>query len=171
LPIFFNAVSGSEEEMKTPMAMAIAVPAVLGVPMAFAQASVDHLTQGEMLQKAQQLEAKAAATGSASTKLAEYPNHYTMIAMREKDGGAEVHQNYADIFFVVKGKATLLTGGTVVDSRTTAPGETAGSAVKGGKETPLGEGDMVHIPAGTPHQLLVPEHGEFVYFVIKVKEQ
>ena len=127
--------------------------------------------EAKCLPKAQQLNERASKTGSASTKLAEYPNHYTMVAMRTKDGGAEIHEHYADFFFVLRGKATLMTGGTVVDAKTSAPGETKGSAVKDGTATSLGEGDMVHIPANVPHQLLLPDHGEFVYFVIKVKEQ
>jgi mannose-6-phosphate isomerase-like protein (cupin superfamily) len=134
-------------------------------------ASVDHLTQSQMLEKAQQLDQQASQTGSASAKLDQYPNHFTMIAMRKKDGGAEIHQQYADFFFVLRGKANLVTGGTVVDAKTASPGEIKGASVKDGTTTALGEGDMVHIPAGVPHQLLLPDHGEFVYFVIKVKEQ
>jgi len=30
---------------------------------------------------------------------------------------------------------------------------------------------VVHIPASVPHQILVPDGGTFVYFVIKVKEK
>src|ERR1700676_2639614 len=87
------------------------VIAAFALRMAGAQTpTVDHLTQNEMLEKAQALNAKAqAADGSASAKLNEYPNHYTMIALRHKNGGAEIHQDFSDLFFVVKGKATLLT--------------------------------------------------------------
>jgi mannose-6-phosphate isomerase-like protein (cupin superfamily) len=134
-------------------------------------ATVDHFTQGQLMEKAQQLEQKAEDGGSASAKLAEYPNHFTMIALRKRSGSAEVHQKYADFFFVVKGKATLVTGGTVVDPQTSGPGEIGGSSVSGGTRTQLAEGDVVHIPASVPHQLLLPEHGEFVYFVIKVQEK
>jgi len=81
--------------------------------------SVDHLTQSEILDRAQELEAKAKASeGSAAVKLNDYPNHYTMVSLRHKNGGAEVHENYSDLFFVVKGKATLLAGGEVQDSKT-----------------------------------------------------
>jgi quercetin dioxygenase-like cupin family protein len=58
----------------------------------------------------------------------------------------------------------------VVDAKTTAPGEIKGSSVQGGSPEQLKEGDVVHIPAGVPHQLLLPDGGSFVYFVIKVKE-
>ncbi|SRR6266567_1687225 len=137
--------------------------------MAGAQApTVDHLTQGEILAKAKAL---TETNGAASTKLKEYPNHYTMISLRHKNGGAEVHQEYSDVFFVVEGKATLLSGGEVENGKTVSPGEIRGGAVKNGTSTQLGQGDLVHIPAGVSHQLLVAEGDTFVYFVVKVKEK
>jgi mannose-6-phosphate isomerase-like protein (cupin superfamily) len=154
------------------IAWGVVVASVALASMATAQsATVDHFTQSQLMEKAQQLRQKAADGGSASAKLAEYPNHFTMIALRKKSGSAEVHEKYADFFFVVKGKATLVTGGTVVDPQTSGPGEIGGSSVSGGTRTQLAEGDVVHIPANVPHQLLLPEHGEFVYFVIKVQEK
>jgi mannose-6-phosphate isomerase-like protein (cupin superfamily) len=132
--------------------------------------SVDHLTQSEILEKAQTLETKT-KDGAAATKLNDYPNHYTMVSLRHKNGGAEVHENFSDLFFVVKGRATLLSGGEVQDAKNASPGEIRGTAVKNGSSTPLKEGDFVHIPAGVSHQLLVADGDTFVYFVVKVKER
>jgi mannose-6-phosphate isomerase-like protein (cupin superfamily) len=141
------------------------------LPSAGAQTvSVDHLSQSEILQQAQALEAKT-KDGAAAVKLNDYPNHYTMISLRHKNGGAEVHENYSDLFFVVKGKATLLSGGEVQDAKTASPGEIRGTAVKNGSSTALKEGDFVHIPAGVSHQLLIADGDTFVYFVVKVKEK
>lgn len=132
---------------------------------------MDHFTQAQLLQKAEALSAKAQGPeGAASAKIDEYPNHFTMISLRHKDGGAEIHENFADFFFVVQGQATLLTGGTVQDAKTNN-GETRGSAVLNGEKTQLGPGDVVHIPAGVPHQLQMQKGETFVYFVIKVKEK
>jgi mannose-6-phosphate isomerase-like protein (cupin superfamily) len=134
--------------------------------------SVDHLTQNDILEKAQALEAKAKGPeGSAAVKLSDYPNHYTMISLRHKNGGAEVHENFADLFFVVKGKATLLSAGEVQDAKTVSPGEIRGTSVRNGSSTALKEGDFVHIPAGVSHQLLVDNGDTFLYFVVKVKEK
>ena len=36
--------------------------------------------------------------------------------------------------------------------------------------TKLAAGDAVHIPANTPHQLLVENGKQFTYFVIKVQK-
>jgi mannose-6-phosphate isomerase-like protein (cupin superfamily) len=140
--------------------------------MASAQsASVDHYSQSQLLDKGKLLEQDATTNGSAGIKLAEYPNHYTMVTLRKKSGGAEIHQNFADIFLVIRGQATLVTGGTVVNPKIAKPGETQGTSVSDGTLTPLHEGDLVHIPAGVPHQLLLPPGGELVYFVVKIREQ
>lgn len=133
-------------------------------------APADHYSLTDLTRAADALRAKAAATGSASDTLATYPNHHTMLSYRTKDGAAEVHTRYADMFYIVRGKATLLTEGTLEGQHEESPGEWRGTAVTGGKTTVLKEGDVVHIPAGTPHQLLVAKGDELVYFVIKVKE-
>jgi mannose-6-phosphate isomerase-like protein (cupin superfamily) len=150
------------------MAMATCVP-----PMAAAQTLVaDRITQSQLVEQAQQLSAKAQGpSGTASAKLNEYPNHYTMIALRHKDGGAEIHENFADFFLVVQGHATLLTGGSVEDGKEVSPGEVRGTFVRNGTSMTLNPGDVVHIPATVPHQMLVPDGSTFIYFVIKVKEK
>jgi len=147
--------------------------AASAVPLAGAQTlTVDHFTQSQIIEKAQELNAKAQGPeGAASSKLNEYPNSFTMVALRGKNGGAEVHEEYADFFFVVRGSAKLLTGGTVQDGKSVSAGEIRGKSVLNGVETALNQGDIVHIPATVPHQLLLPEGGTFLYFVIKVKER
>jgi len=152
--------------------IAMSAIAVSLAPVVHAQAlKVDHFTPDQIVARAKELEPKAQGPDkAASTKLDEYPNHYTMVALRHKDGGAELHENFADIFYVVQGHATLVTGGNIVDAKTGPAGEVRGSAVNGGEHTMLSPGDVVHIPAGLSHQLLLKDD-TFVYFVIKVKEK
>ena len=45
-----------------------------------------------------------------------------------------------------------------------------GASVKGGTRQELKAGDVVHIPAGTPHQMLVAAGNTVTYFVVKVQE-
>ena len=94
-----------------------------------------------------------------------------MVAHRETTGSSEVHQHEADIFVVEEGEATILTGGKLVNSRTEKAGELRGSSVEGGERHILSAGDIIHIPAGTPHQLLIDKSKPFTYFVIKVTGQ
>lgn len=149
--------------------VAVLLGALLTAASAFA-APADHWSQGDLLKTVQGLKAKAATSGSASNTLTTYANHHTMLAYRNKDGAAEVHTQYADFFYVVRGQATLLTEGTVQNSKEENPGEIRGTGIDGATSTVLKKGDFVHIPAGTPHQLLIPKGKTFVYFVIKVKE-
>ena len=131
----------------------------------------DHWTTAELMERAKQLRAKAAAgDGSASETLEKYPHHYTMLAFRQSSGGGELHQNFADIFFILDGHATVVTGGALVDERTTAPGEIRGKSVDGGSRQDVKAGDVVHIPAGLPHQTLVSPGNSVTYFVVKVEE-
>jgi len=104
----------------------------------------------------------------ASERLASFPNHFAMMAHREGDGEAELHEKQADLFVVQSGEATLVFCGEVVSPKTTAPNEVRGPSIKGGERKALAAGDVVHIPAKVPHQLLVPAGKEFTYFVMKV---
>lgn len=142
------------------------------LPMHAQSASIpDVWTHAGLLAKSQELAAKAKSNnGAASIKLAAYPGHFTMLAYRSQSGGAEVHEHFADIFVIEKGNATLYTGGKVVDRQTKAPGEIVGSSLEGAASQALHVGDIVHIPAGTPHRLVLPKGGTLTYFVIKVKE-
>ena len=110
-------------------------------------------------------------TQFASKELERYSNHYSMLAQRESTGSSEVHEHEADIFVIESGAATILTGGKVVGPHTQKPGEIRGSSIEGGERHLLGPGDIVHIPAGVPHQLLIGRGQPFTYFVVKVTDQ
>jgi glc operon protein GlcG len=70
---------------------------------------------------------------------------------RNGPGQVEIHAKETDIFYVTDGEATIVTGGTMVGGRQTAPNQLRGSDVKGGEARHLGKGDVIVIPAGVPH--------------------
>jgi mannose-6-phosphate isomerase-like protein (cupin superfamily) len=113
------------------------------------------------------LSAKVDEHKFSSQQLDKWGNHYAMVAHREGDGVAELHETESDIFVVQSGTATLIVGGEMVDGKTTAPNEVRGASIKNGTEHKLGPGDIVHIPPKVPHQVLVGK-GKFTYFVVKV---
>lgn len=95
---------------------------------------------------------------------------YTVIALRRTaDGEAEIHSEWDDVIMVQEGGATLLHGGTVEGGRETAPGERRGGRIGGGTSQVLAPGDVVLVPAGTPHQVRVPAGGSVTYLVVKVR--
>jgi mannose-6-phosphate isomerase-like protein (cupin superfamily) len=102
-------------------------------------------------------------------RFADFANDTFMLAHREADGIPEWHENQADVFFVQSGTATLIVGGNLVGAETTEPHEKRNGKIEGGVRRRLGPGDVVRIPAKTPHQLLLDGAPEFTYFVVKVK--
>jgi mannose-6-phosphate isomerase-like protein (cupin superfamily) len=112
----------------------------------------------------------AKASGSSGGTLGDYKSHAIKLSVRTASGGAEIHAHYDDIFVVTQGKATLITGGTVVDAQTGGDGETKGSRIQDGTSQTITKSDIVHIPAGTPHQLFIVPGDIFSAIVVKVRE-
>ena len=108
--------------------------------------------------------------GNTSENLENYPGSITSLSARTASGGGELHQRWQDNFFVVSGEATEITGGHVVDPKETTPGEIRGTRVDGGESHVLRKGDVLHIAANTPHQMVLAPGATFVYYVIKVEE-
>lgn len=87
---------------------------------------------------------------------------------RDKAGVAEVHSKDADIIYVREGSATFVTGGTVVDAKETAPDEIRGTEIQGGETRTITKGDVLIVPAGTPHWFKeVP--APMTYYVVKAR--
>jgi mannose-6-phosphate isomerase-like protein (cupin superfamily) len=149
------------------MAMAMLGHASLGQE---AMPTPDQYSPADLTAMEKKLEQKADANGLATETLKQYASDYTMLAYRSKSGKAELHEKFADFYFVVGGEATLVSGGHIVNSATTAPGEVRGDSVQDGRETRLKKGDIVHIPANIPHQLVLAKGATFQYFIVKVQE-
>jgi quercetin dioxygenase-like cupin family protein len=104
------------------------------------------------------------AKGGPVLNTAEYK---IMAGHRDKGGIPEVHDADTDVFYIVDGEATFVTGGKVLDPKVESPGETRGSRIEGGKEWRLTKGDVMVIPRGVPHWFsTVPKMVD--YFVVKV---
>ncbi len=135
-----------------------------GEPSGFAHWSAAAL-QGYQEKLAARVDPKSK---SATERLGRFGNHFFMLGYREGNGEAELHEGQADIFVVESGAATLIVGGEIAEAKTSSPGELRGPSIHGGERVKLGVGDVVHIPANTPHQLLIEPGVKFAYFVMKV---
>ena len=69
----------------------------------------------------------------------------------KKPGKPAVHPGEAEYVIVVEGAGTMVSGGTLVDARTTNPNLVEGGRIEGGTSRALRKGDVFLIPAGTPH--------------------
>jgi mannose-6-phosphate isomerase-like protein (cupin superfamily) len=149
--------------------LALIIPAAAALLMTAAEpAGFVHWKAGELKGLGAKLATRMDAKKVAVEQLGNFGNHLMMVAHREGNGEAEVHDGKADIFIVQEGEATLVHGGEVVDPKTTAPGETRGPSIRGGEKIRLAPGDMVHIPVRVPHQLLLAPGAKFTYAVVKI---
>ena len=64
---------------------------------------------------------------------------------------ASVHEREAEMFYVVEGAGTLVTGGTLRDEKRTNAENLTGSAIEGGTPRRIVKGDWVMVPEKTPH--------------------
>ena len=94
-----------------------------------------------------------------------------MLSYRSRSGMAEAHENFADLFLVLEGRATMVSGGTLADAKTTSPGEIRGNSVQGGARQEMRAGDVLHVPAGLPHQILVADENSITSLVFKIPEK
>src|SRR6476660_5783882 len=74
-----------------------------------------------------------------------------VLAQRRGAGEVEVHQKTNHVFIIVEGEADFVTGGTLVGARDTAPDQRRAERVEGGATYHLTKGDVITIPARTPH--------------------
>jgi uncharacterized RmlC-like cupin family protein len=114
---------------------------------------------------------KAAKDGLASETLGSWGNHLLLKTRREASSGrAELHEKQADLIIVQSGHATIIVGGKILNGQTSAPNEIRGTSIEGGERQALKAGDVVHVPARTPHQV-VDTSQAFDYIVLKVDSQ
>lgn len=114
-------------------------------------------------------QALASKDGIAFKVLLTRPDGAEQLAVRVKSGQGEWHHDFADILIGLEGEAEVVTGGTLVNGKDTAPGEKRGDGVSDGKRQPFHAGDAIRIEPGVPHQMILKPGGSFRYFVVKVR--
>jgi len=110
---------------------------------------------------------KVAAAFAKGTGILETNNFKVQAGRREVAGEVELHDRDTDVFYIVEGSATFVTGGKAVQPRIIAPGETRAKEIEGGEAQTLAKGDIIVIPAGVPHWFK-EVRGPLLYYVVKV---
>lgn len=112
---------------------------------------------------------KVAAAFERGAVLFDNSDKYMVHAShRDKAGMVEVHEQDADIIYVLDGAATFVTGGEIVGGKPIGSGEIRGTDIKGGETRTISKGDVIIVPAGTPHWFKeVP--GPLNYYVVKAR--
>jgi uncharacterized protein GlcG (DUF336 family)/mannose-6-phosphate isomerase-like protein (cupin superfamily) len=162
IPIIVNGqviggigVSGaSSAQQDEDIAIAGAAAFANGVP----QLDVHHVQSGAVQ--------KAFLGGDTGNTLVTADEFRVNASRRETAGQAEVHARDTDIFYVLQGRATVVTGGEMIDAKDTGAGEMRGSGIRGGTSLQLAAGDVLTIPQGVPHWFKTV-NTPFRYFVVK----
>src|SRR4029453_8608314 len=75
-----------------------------------------------------------------------------VIANRGVQRGAEIHATTNHVFIIQDGEAEFVTGGKLINPKEEGSGQTRGTGIEGGVSHHLSKGDVITIPAKTPHQ-------------------
>lgn len=141
------------------IAILLAVAAAFGVGLAVPDASspVTYIPADQV--------AAAFAKGAVLIDGGHYMVH---ASRRDAEGQVEVHVKDADIIYMLEGSTTFVTGGEIVNPKTTAAGEIRGTDIRGGETRTLTKGDVMVVPKGTPHWFKAVS-GPVLYYVVKVR--
>lgn len=81
---------------------------------------------------------------TVSERILQLAPYNANLEYRASVGPAAVHETQAEIFYVIDGTATLVTGGKLV-------GETRARTIEGGESRTVAKGDFIIVPENTPH--------------------
>jgi mannose-6-phosphate isomerase-like protein (cupin superfamily) len=103
--------------------------------------------------------------------------HRAKTAGKDAPGGIE-HSQITEIYHVIEGNATLVTGGTMENLMEVPPDSptvtvlngpsTRGGSIQNGVSRKIGPGDVVIIPPNTPHWFSEITSDQIVYLVVRV---
>jgi len=112
--------------------------------------------------------AKVATTsaGLAVSTLPTGPNAIAVQVRREKSGEVEVHDGHEDILVGQVGRSTVVVG-TAKHMKQTTPGEWRGGVIAETRRYELAPGDILWVPSGLAHQMLLPAGKSFTYLALK----
>jgi len=73
------------------------------------------------------------------------------LEYRAAVANAAVHETEAELFYVIDGSATLVTGGKLTNESRTNAANLSGSGIEGGVSRRVAKGDFIMVPEGVPH--------------------
>ena len=111
---------------------------------------------------------KVTATMAKGGAIIEDPG-LRVLAQRRGTGEVEVHKKTNHVFIIVDGEATFITGGTLVGAKDTAPDQIRAASVQGGQVHHLTKGDVITIPANTPHWFKEIPTKTIAYYAVNIE--
>ena len=94
-----------------------------------------------------------------------------VLAQRREAGPVEYHDHTNHVFVIVEGEATLVVGGTMADPKRTAPDQMRAPSLDGGTIYHLSKGDVITIPAKTPHWFKEVSTKTVAYYAVNIESE
>jgi mannose-6-phosphate isomerase-like protein (cupin superfamily) len=94
-----------------------------------------------------------------------------VLANRREAGTVEYHEHTNHIFIIVDGEATFITGGTMVGAKRTSPEQMTAISIEGGEIFHLSKGDVITIPAKTPHWWREISTKTVAYYAVNIESK
>jgi mannose-6-phosphate isomerase-like protein (cupin superfamily) len=76
------------------------------------------------------------------------------LEYRPGTGPAALHEKDAELMVVLQGTGDIVTEGKLVDEKRVNANNLSGASIADGKSHPVVKGDMILIPANSPHQVI-----------------
>src|SRR5262249_15596775 len=103
--------------------------------------------------------------------LGNWKGHSVYLVLRAKTADAEFHKTEEDVYIGLRGKATFVIGGEMVDPKDMPRKQVRAGSIRGGTKRDLSAGDIVHVPRAIPHQLVIAPGERFLYWLFKIDEE
>jgi mannose-6-phosphate isomerase-like protein (cupin superfamily) len=94
-----------------------------------------------------------------------------VLAQRRQAGEVEYHDHTNHVFVMVEGEATLVVGGTMVNAKRTAPDQMRAPSLEGGTTYHMSKGDVITIPAKTPHWFKEVPTKTIAYYAVNIESE
>ena len=94
-----------------------------------------------------------------------------VLAQRREAGLVEYHDHTNHVFIMVDGEATLVVGGTMVDPKRTAADQMRAPSLQGGTTYHMSKGDVITIPAKTPHWFKEVPTKTVAYYAVNIESE
>jgi len=115
------------------------------------RARATHFTAADLQSALAKLPSDRAA---ASVRVFSLDPYNVAVEQRQpRAQGASLHEAQAELFYVIDGSATMITGGTIADGKRNGT-NIQGTAIEGGTRIAFNKGDFIMVPSGVPHQFV-----------------
>jgi quercetin dioxygenase-like cupin family protein len=81
----------------------------------------------------------------------------------------EFHEHVNHTFIVIEGEATFVAGGTLINPKRESALKTTGTSIDGGDVYHLSKGDIITVPANTPHWFKEVPTGTITYYAVNIE--